>query len=116
MQAWEVVLMEVVKFCGYKDAGVRLLLTVGHNTLVSGKVVMVAGVTLGSSAVQIPRAMALGNKVGLMMACKSWIAVLRLTALMAVVGMVFHSVWSTLHAARTVRSVVEIVGIAQLLG
>jgi hypothetical protein len=50
MRAQEVALMKVVIFCGYKDAGVELLLTVGHNTLVPGNLVMVAGGTLGSSA------------------------------------------------------------------
>jgi hypothetical protein len=49
------------------------------------------------------------------MAHKSWIAILRAAALLADVGMVFCSVRSTSHAARTVRSVVEIVGIAQWL-
>ena len=34
----------------------------------------------------------------------------------AVVGMVFCSVWSTSHAARSMSSAVEIVGIAQWLG
>ncbi len=108
--------MEVVTFCGYKDAGVRLLLTVGCNTLVPGNLVMVAGGTLGSSAAPTLRAMALGGRVELMMAHKSWIAVLWAAALLADVGMVFRSVQSTLHAARTVRSLVEIVGIAQWLG
>jgi hypothetical protein len=116
MQAQEVALMEFVTFCGYKDAGVGLLLTVGHNTLISGKVVMVAGGTLGSSAAPTLGAMALGGRVGLMMAGKSRIAMLRLAASMAVVGMVFCSVRSTLHAAITVRSAVEIVGITQWLG
>jgi hypothetical protein len=116
MRAQEVALMEVVMFCGYKDAGVRLLLKVGCNTLVSGKLVMIAGGTLSSSAAPTLGAMALGGRVGLMMARKSWIAVLWAAALLADVGIVFHSVRSTSHAARTVRSVVEIVGIAQWLG
>jgi hypothetical protein len=116
MRAQEVALMEVVTFCGYKDAGVGLLLTIGCNTLVSGKLVMVAGGTLSSSAAPTLGAMVLGGRVGLMMAGKSRIAVLWLAALMAVVGMVFCSVRSTLHAARTMRSAVEIVGIAQWLG
>jgi hypothetical protein len=116
MRAQEVALMEVVMFCGYKDAGVGLLLMVGRNNLVSGKLVMVAGGTLGSSAAPTLGAMALGGRVGLMMACKSRIAILRVAALLADVGMVFFSVRSTLHAARTVRSIVEIVGIAQWLG
>jgi hypothetical protein len=109
--------MEVVAFCGYKDTGVRLLLTVGRNTLVSGQLVMVAGGTLGSSAAPTLGAMVLGGRVGLMKAHKSRIAVLRAAALawLADVGMVFHSIRSTLHAARTVRSVVEIVGILQWL-
>jgi hypothetical protein len=115
MRAQEVVLLEVVMLYEYKDAGVGLLLTVGCNTLVSGKVVMVAGGTLGSSAAPTLRTMALGGRVGLMMASKSRIAVLWSAASMAVVGMLFRSVWSTLHAARTVRSAVEIVGITQWL-
>jgi hypothetical protein len=51
-----------------------------------------------------------------MMAHKSWIAILRAAALLANVGMVVCSVRSTLHATRTVRSAVEIVGIMQWLG
>ncbi len=114
--AQEVALMEVVTFCGYKDVGVGLLLTVGFNTLVSGKLVMVAGGTLFSSAAPTLRAMALGGRVGLMMARKKWIAVLQVAALLADVVMVFCSVQSRSHAARTVRSAVKIVGIAQWLG
>jgi hypothetical protein len=116
MRAQEVVLMEVVTFCEYKDAGVGLLLTVGCNTLVPGNLLMVAGGTLGSSAAPTLGAMALGGRVGLMMARKLRIAILHVAALLADVGMVFHSVRSTLHAARTVRSAVEIVGIPQWLG
>ncbi len=117
MQAQEVALLEVERFCGYKDAGVRLLLTVGHNTLVpGGGLVMVAGGTLSSSVASTLGAMALGGRVGLMMAHKSLIAVLWAAALLADIGMVFRSVWSTSHAARTMRSVVEIVGITQWLG
>jgi hypothetical protein len=82
MQAQEVTLMEVVTFCGYKDAGVGLSLTVGHNTLVPGDLVMVARGTLGSSAAPTLGAMALGGRVGLMMAHKSRIAVLRVCWLM----------------------------------
>ncbi len=51
-----------------------------------------------------------------MMAHRLWIAVLQLAAAMAVVGMVVCNVRSLLHAARTMRSVVETVGIAQWLG
>jgi hypothetical protein len=40
MQARKVVLMEVETFCGYKDAGVGLLLMVGRNTLILGNLVM----------------------------------------------------------------------------
>ncbi len=116
MRAREVALMEVVTFCGYKDAGVGLLLTVGHNTLVSGKVVMVAGGSLGSSAAPTLGAMVLGGRVGLMMALKSRIAILQLAALMAVIGKVFCSVRSMLHATRTMRSAIKIVGIVQWLG
>jgi hypothetical protein len=116
MRAQEVVLMEVETFCGYKDAGVGLLLTVGRNTLLPGNLVMEAGGTLGSSAAPTLGAMALGGRVGLMMTCKSWIVILQAVALLADVGMVFHSVRSTLHAARTVRSAVEMVGIMQWLG
>jgi hypothetical protein len=111
MQAREVVLIEILRFCGYKDTGVGMLLMVGHNTLVSGELVMVAGSTLGSSAAPTLGAMALGSRVELMMAHKSLIAILQLAALLVDVGMVFHSVRSTLHAARTARSAVEIVGI-----
>jgi hypothetical protein len=45
-----------------------------------------------------------------------WIAVLQSVALMAVVGMVLCNVQRTLHPARTVRLVIEIVGIVQWLG
>ncbi len=107
--------MEVVTFCGYKDSGVGLLLMVGRNTLVSGKLVMVAGGTLDSSAAPTLRAMALGGRVGLTMARKSRIAILWVVALLADVGIVFQSVWSMSHAAKTVRSAVEIGGIAQWL-
>ncbi len=116
MQAREVVLMEVEMFCGYKDAGVGLLLNVGCNTFIPGDLVMEAGGTLCSSAAPTLGAMALGGRVGLMMARKLRIAVLWAAASLADVGMVFHSVWSTLYAARTVRSAVEIVGIMQWLG
>jgi hypothetical protein len=116
MRAKEVALMEVETFCGYKDAGVGLLLMVGCNTVVPGNLVMVAGGTLGSSAAPTLRAMALGGRVGLMMGHKSGIAILQTAALLADVGMVFRSVRRTLHATRTMRSVVEIVGIAQWLG
>jgi hypothetical protein len=51
-----------------------------------------------------------------MMARKSQIAIMRAAALLADVEMVFCSVRSTLHAARTMRSAVEIVGIVQWLG
>ncbi len=107
-------MMEVVTFCGYKDAGVGMLLTVGCNTLVPGNLVMVVGGTLGSSTAPTPGAMALGGRVRLMMAHKSWIAVLRVAALLA--GMVFHRVRSTSYVARTVRLAVEIVGITHWLG
>ena len=66
MWAQEVALMEVETFCGYKDAGVRLLLTIERNTFVPGNLVMVAGGTLGSSTAPTLRAMALGGRVGLM--------------------------------------------------
>jgi hypothetical protein len=75
MQAQEVVLMEVVTFCGYKDAEVGLLLTVGCKSLVLGNLVLVAGGNLGSSAAPTLRAMALWGRVGLMMAHKSQIVV-----------------------------------------
>jgi hypothetical protein len=103
-------------FCGYKDAGVGLLLTVRRNTLVPGNLVIEAGGTLSSSAAPTLGAMTLGGRVGLMMAHMSWIAVLRVAALLADVGMVYCSVRSTSHATRTVRSAVEIVGIIQWLG
>jgi hypothetical protein len=77
---------------------------------------METGGTLGSSAAPTLGAMVLGGRVGLMMAHKSRKAVLRAEALLADVGMVFHSVWNTSHDARTVRSAVEIVGIVQWLG
>jgi hypothetical protein len=86
------------------------------NTLIPGNLLMVAGGTLGSSADPTLGAMVLGGGVGLMMAHKSRIAILRAAALLADVGMVFCSVRSTSHAARTMRSAVEIVGIAQWLG
>ncbi len=79
------------------------MLTVECNTLVSGEGVMVAGGTLGSSAAPTHGAVALGGRVGLMMACRLQITVLQLVALMAVVGMVLCNVRRTLHAARTVR-------------
>jgi hypothetical protein len=46
--------MEVVTFCGYKEAGDGLLLMVGCNTLVPGNLVMVAGGTLISSVAPPP--------------------------------------------------------------
>jgi hypothetical protein len=60
--------MEVVAICGYNDTGAKLLLTVECNTLISGEGVMVAGGTLGSSAAPTLGAVALGGRVGLMMA------------------------------------------------
>jgi hypothetical protein len=116
MQERKIVLMELEMFCGYKDAGVRLLLTVGRNNLVPGNLVMEAGGTLVSSAAPTLGAIALGGRVGLMMAHKSQIAVLQAAALLADVGMVVLSVRNTLHAARTMRSAVEIVSIVQWLG
>ncbi len=116
MRVQEVALMEVETFCGYKDAGVGLLLMVGRNTLLPGNLVMVAGGTLSSSTAPTLGAMTLGCRVGLMMAHKSQIAVLRTATSLADVGMVIRSVRSTSHAARTVRSAVEIVGIVQWLG
>ncbi len=83
MRARKVVLLEVEMFCGYKDTRVRLLLTVGRNTLVPGNLVMEAGGTLGSSAAPTLGAMALGGRVRLMMAHKSRIALLRAVALLA---------------------------------
>ena len=68
VQALEVTLMEVVAICGYNDTGAKLLLTVECNTLISGEGVMVAGGTLGSSAAPTLGAVALGGRVGLMMA------------------------------------------------
>jgi hypothetical protein len=86
--------MEVVTFCGYKDAGVGLLLMIGRNTLVSSNLMMmmVAGGTLNSSAVPTLGAMVLGGRVRLMMTHKSWIAILWAAASLADVGMVFCSV------------------------
>ncbi len=116
MQARKATLMEVVTFCEYKGAWVGLLLTVGRNNLVSGKVMMVAGGTLGSSTAPTLGSMALEGRVGLMMARKSRIAVLRSAALMAVIVMVFCSLRSMSHAAWIMRSAVEIVGIVQWPG
>ncbi len=115
MRAWEVAFMEVVVFCGYNAVG-ALLLTVECNTLISGKGVMVAGGTHGSRAAPTLGAVALKGRVRLIMLHKLRIAVLRLVALMVVVGMVLCNVWRRLHATRTTRSAVEIVGIAQWLG
>ncbi len=110
-------LIENVAFCRYKAAEAGLLLTVERNTLISGKGATVAGGTLSSSASPTLGAMVLGGRFGLMMACRLWIAVLRfLAALMAVIGMVLCNVQSTLHTAKTVRSVVEIVCLMQWLG
>ena len=103
MRVRDLALMEVETFCGYKDAGVRLLLTIERNTFVPGNLVMVAGGTLGSRAAPT-------------MAHKSRIAVLQVVALLADVEMVCCSVRSTSHAPRTVRSAVEIVGITLLPG
>jgi hypothetical protein len=112
MGAQDVALMEVVAFYGYNAIGARLLLMVECNTLVSGKGVMVAGGTLGSSAAPTLGAVGLGGRVRLIMACKLWIAVLQLAASMATVGMVLCNLWRTLHVVRTVISVVEIVDTA----
>ncbi len=112
MRAREVPLMEVVAFCGYNSVGAGLLLMVECNTLVSGEGMTVAGGTLGSRAAPSLGAVALGGRVGLIMACKLRIAVMWLVASMAVVGMVLRNVQRKLHVAKTVRSVVEIVGIA----
>jgi hypothetical protein len=76
----------------------------------------VAGGTLGSSPAPTLTAVAMGGRVGLTTACNFWIAVLQLVVLMVVIGMVLSNVWRTLHAARTVRSAVEIVGTMQWLG
>ncbi len=92
------------------------MLTVGCNTLVPGDLLMVAGGTLGSSTTPTLGAMVLGGRVGLMTARKLWIVVLWVVAFLADVGMVFCSVRIMLHATRTMRSAVEIVGIARWLG
>jgi hypothetical protein len=62
--------------------------------------VTTAGGTLGSSAAPTLKAVALGVRVGLMMAGILRIAVLRLAALMAVLGIVLCNVRRMLHAAR----------------
>jgi hypothetical protein len=85
----------------------------GAQHAVSGKGMTVAGGTLGSSATPTLGAVALGDRAGLTFRHKFWIAVLQLAASMAVVGMVLCNVQRTLHATRTMRSAVEIVGIAQ---
>jgi hypothetical protein len=107
MRAGEVALMECVVLCRYNAAGARQLLTVERYTLVSGRG-MSAALTLG--------AVALGGGVKLTMAYNFQIAALQLVASMGVVGMVLQNVQRTLHAARTVRSAVEIVDIAQWIG
>jgi hypothetical protein len=116
MRVRDLALMEVETFCGYKDTGVGLLLMAGCNNLVPGNLVMVAGCTLYSSAAPTLQAMALGGRVELMMAHKSRIAILRVAALLADVGMVVRSIQSMSHAARTVRSALEIIGIMQWPG
>jgi hypothetical protein len=63
------------------------LLRVGCNTLVPGGLLMVVGDTLSSSTAPTLKAMVLGGRVGLMMARKSRIAILRAAALLADVGM-----------------------------
>jgi hypothetical protein len=60
MRAWEVALIEVVAFCGYKATGAGQLLTVELNTLVSGEGMTVAGGTLSSSTAPTLQAVALG--------------------------------------------------------
>jgi hypothetical protein len=75
-----------------------------------GSLVMEAGGTLSSSTAPTLEALALGGRVGLMMA---QMAVLRAAALLADVGIVSCSVRSTLHAVMTMRSAVEIIGIVQ---
>jgi hypothetical protein len=104
MWAREVTLIEAIAFYGYKAAGAGLVLTVECNTLVSGKGMMVAGGTLGSSAAPTLGAVVLGGRVGLMMAPRLRIAVLWSAASMALVGMVLCDVRSPLHAARTMIS------------
>ncbi len=117
-QIWaqEVALIEVIPFCGYNATGAGLVLMVECNTLVSGKGMAVVWGTLGSSAAPTLGAVALGGRIGLIMVHKLWIAVLWLAASLVVIGMELCNVRRTLHAAITVRAVVEIVGIAQWLG
>jgi hypothetical protein len=116
MQVWEVASMEVVTSCGYNTTGVGLLLTVERNTLISNKGVTVPGGTLSSSAAPTLRVVAMGGRVGLKMGSNFQIAVMRLVASMAVVGMVLCNLQRTLHAVRTMRSAVEIVSIRLWLG
>ncbi len=116
MQASEVASMKVVAFCRYDAVGVELLLMVERSTFIPGKGVTVDGVTLSSSAAPTLGAVVLGGRVGLMMAHRLQLAVLRLAALMLVVGMVHNNVQKTFHTMRTMRSAVAIVGIAQWLG
>ncbi len=83
---------------GYEMTGARLVLMVEHNTLITGNGVVVTIGTLGSNAIPTLGTVATGGRVGLMMAPRSWMAVLQSLMSMAVAGMMPPSVQRMSHA------------------
>ena len=108
----DVMSSNVVATRGYSTVGAASLLTVGRSTLAS----CAALGTLGDGATPILGAAALMGSAGNTMAQRSRIAVCRATASCDVAGTVPSSARSTSHAARTVTSSGEMVGVAQWLG
>ena len=104
IRARDIVLSDVVATRGYSTGWAASLLMVGRSTLAS----RAALGTLGYGATPILGAAASAGMAGGTMARRSWIAVRRVTA--------SCNARSTSHAARTVTSSGEMVGVAQWLG
>ena len=112
IRARDVVLSDVLVTRGYSTGGAASLLTVGRSTLAS----RAALGTLGDGAPPTLGAAASSGTTGVTMVRRLRIAVRSATASYEVVGTVPSSARSTSHAARTVTSSGEMVGVPQWLG
>jgi len=112
IRARDVVSSNIVATRGYSTGGAASLLTVGRSTLASHAVLG----TLGDGATPILGAAASSGTAGNTMARRSRITVCRATALCNVAGTAPSSGRSTSHAAKTVTSSGEMVGVVQWLG
>ncbi len=112
IRARDIVLSDVVATRGYSTGWAASLLMVGRSTLAS----RAALGTLGDGAPLTLGAVASSGTAGVTMARRLRIAVRSATASCEVAGTVPSSARSTSHAARTVTSSGEMVGMAQWLG